>query len=117
MIPPFPFVAIGMAGSDSVCLPTSGKSGELSWPYQVGNNLGPKSLLVGIYHSPRHSMSVMRHLLSADAPYSENCRRLTASIFFSSEVCRYFSVVLMWLCPRSSCTVLKSTPRSRRAVA
>ncbi len=53
MIPPFPFVAIGMAGSDSVCLPTSGKSGELSWPYQVGNNLGPKSLLVGIYHSPR----------------------------------------------------------------
>ena len=23
-------------------------------PYQVGNNLGPKGLLVGIYHGPRH---------------------------------------------------------------
>lgn len=58
MIPPFPVGAIGMAGSDSVCLPTSGKSGELSWPYQVGNNLGPKELLVGIYHGPRHAIQI-----------------------------------------------------------
>lgn len=33
------------------------KSGELPWPHQVGNFLGPNGLLVGIYHGPRHDLT------------------------------------------------------------
>ncbi len=34
--------------------PHPAQSGELPWPCQVGNYLGPDGLLVGIYHGSRH---------------------------------------------------------------
>lgn len=56
MFPPFPVVA-NRNGRIIIGLSTDirQKSGELTWPHQVGNYLGPNGRLVGIYHGPRHA--------------------------------------------------------------